>query len=236
LYFVPGDEPTRDQLREIGFDHAEFAELPGCGCKSGPNGEQGYVFGLRKGPHAAAQQLSPSYYVDKQVWRETHGGKMWLGWDKDRPPTPEDLQRDAALKTGPPGDSQNVAAGFGRAVRLNDCHDWIMPAVGVAIEHTRLPVVYGGDKNGALVAIAVEEPFGRLWAFVQRFFQATVPTWDQEKFTPDDIVDLITLGLALNYRISRWEVLALGFLSPQAMQRALCALEDLPEPGETSNV
>lgn len=205
LYFVPGSAaPTKDSLREIGFDHAELAQLPGCGVNNGPGeAPQGYIFTLRPPTQPDGATAKLGYYPDKQTWVQTHGGKMSLGWEPDNPPTPADLQR------------KDLREGHG--VRLHDGAEWLVPVFRTIMGETTLPTIFSCDSNGTIIRDQVEPEFRRVWELTTRYYKAAEEAvtghLDPELIKAVEMAELACSALAMNYRVSWWECLKLGLLT-----------------------
>lgn len=216
LYYLPNDGPkTRPALESAGFPHADSIELPGCGCTPGPDGLNGAVTKLRDIPVSGGQAPVVGHYSDKQTWHQILDGKMWLGWETENPPTPIDLQRKKIHG--------------GHSVMLTDEKTWIMPVVRTLIGEAALSPVLTCDSSGKVLRERVDPEFSRIWDLTKRAFAAvsTDPP-DTSGIDDDEVVELLFLGLAINYRVSRWEVLNLGLLSARNMEPLLGAMMDIP--------
>lgn len=215
LYFVPGTGQTKDSLREIGFDHAELAQVPGCGVRGDcPGGAtEGYVFTLRPPTHPDGVTPKCGYYPAVQTWVETHGGKMWLGWETDRAPTPEDLQRKTTRE--------------GHGVKLHDGAEWLVPVFKSLMGGTTLPTIFGCDSVGLIVRDRVEPEFRRVWELTTRLHR-TVRDFDGKRIAADDMIELLCSALAMNYRLSQWECLNLGLIADTNQEAIFAAIVDLP--------
>jgi hypothetical protein len=216
LYYLPHDGPkTQAELEAAGFPHAEIIELPGGGVTGGPDGLNGHVSKLRGPVVAGGHEPTIGYYAETQVWREILDGKMWLGWERDNPPTPLDLQRPKLRE--------------GHTVTLADGNEWIVPVIRTLVGEAALSPVLTCDRSGKVLRERVEPEFARIWDLTQRAFAAlqTVP-YEASKISDDEVVELYCSALAMNYRMSRWEVLYLGLLSAKNMEPLFAALIDYP--------
>lgn len=216
LYYLPSDGlKTRPALESAGFPHADSIELPGCGCTPGPDGLNGAVTKLRDMPLIGGQAPAVGYYAVKQTWHKILGGKMWLGWETENPPTPIDLQRSEQFD--------------GHPVTLADGNTWIVPVVRTLLGGAALPAIYGCDDNGNMVKDTVLPRFARLWDLTQRLHAAiTSQPIDPGLISEEETAELLCAGLALHYRVSRWEVLRMGLLSAENQQLVFGAMIDFP--------
>ena len=219
LYYMPDDGPkTREALDALGFPHAGIIELPGGGCTGGPDGGNGHVTQLREslvadGGSSPRVRYRLDTHAQMQTWHKILDGKMWLGWETDHPPVPLDLQR------------QKLRAGH--TVTLADGNEWIVPVIRTLVGETTLPTIYGCGDNGTLVKEKVLPEFLRIWDLTRRLY-AAVESFDAGKITEEETIELLCSGLAMNYRVSRWEVLHLGLLTVENRQAVFGAMIDFP--------
>lgn len=215
LYYLPKDGPKDlAGLRAVGFPHVDDVEMPGCGCVQGPDKLGGSVTKLRDIP--GCDSATVGFYSEKQTWREILDGKVWLGWETENPPTPADLQRKRLVK--------------GHAVTLADGNTWMMPVVRTLIGEAALSPILTTDSSGKVLRERVEPEFERIWDLTKRMYAAVsaVPL-DTSCIDDDEVVELLFLGMAINYRVSRWEVLNLGLLSASNMEPLTGAMMDIPQ-------
>ena len=214
LYYLPSDGPkTRSELEDVGFPHADSIELPGCGCTQAPDGLHGAVTKLRDMLVIGGQSPVVGYYPEKQTWCQILDGRMWLGWETENPPTPIDLQRKE-LHNGHP-------------VTLADGNTWIVPVIRTLIGQTTLPTVFGCNASGQVVREKVLPAFKRLWDLTQRLYKA-VQGFDESLISGEETIELLCSGLAMNYRVSFWEVMNLGILTTENKQLVFGAMIDFP--------
>ncbi len=222
LYFVPNGPQvlSRDHLRSLGFEHADVAGLPGCGCSAGPGGESGCTFALTSPAAVCGNSPRVGYYTSKddpnenpQTWLETMGGKMWVGWENAHPPKPVDLQRQIPV---------------GRAVTLADGNVWVVPVLRDVIGKTTLPTTMGVDARGNAVQNKVLPEFHRAWKLTQMLFAAS-KGFDPALISDEETWELACIALGMNYYVSTWEVSALGMITTENLQLILGAVIDIPE-------
>lgn len=225
LYFIPkfarelvnsADElPADTGLREL---------LAGasvrCQGGPGPGGEYGKFVAAAtagEGGEPAADPLE--HDPDAIEWRPVRpkpGGPVthWLGWRKDRPPRPEDVQRPERIA--------------GHPVRLADGNEWVVPVCGPrhhaasdGKKHPNawisLPHTYAlGDQGEAISRVSrrfesVCEASERWWDRVQ------AKVWG----TDGEVLDYAASLLGLNYRVGRAEIGHLELLDTPTAIRAV---------------
>lgn len=217
LYYRPeGGATTRTELEALGFPHAAAIELPGQGLIGlGPDETKGHVSKLRGPMVDGGVEPRVGYYPERQTWRKILSGKMWLGWETDNPPSPLDLQRPKLRD--------------GHGVTMADGRLWILPVIRTLIGQTALPTIFGCDDSGTVVREQVLTEFVRIWDLTQRMY-VTVESLPSgvAQITDDELTELLCSGLAMNYRVSKWEVLRLGLLSAENMEAAFAAMIDIP--------
>ncbi len=213
LYFVPED-PEKPNAEPAQPDAGEL-EWPGCPATGTlPSGSRGNVCRLRGTLAPGGTSPMLGYYPGKQEWAAIQGSKLWLGWERDHPPTPADLQRETMYP--------------GHVVTMADGQEWTVPIVQTIIGDAALPTIYGIDANGALLKNKVLPAFERLWDLTRRLY-AAIENFDVTKITEPESVELLCSALALNYRVARWEVLNLGLLTVENKQRVFGAMIDFPQ-------
>lgn len=217
LYFADGPlRLTYEQVRSIGLDYPFPDGGFACGdfTGRGPGGEQGCVL-------TAGERCG--YYPDKQHWLRipdaTFPGKQQLkiaglhvGFWRDARPTPAELQVARPLR--------------GRAVRLRDEQDWLVPIArawsdsdGNAGWYNALPGVLRLDTDGQWTSGGVDLRYARLWDIACAW-------WDGlRQQVPDDhgvirfdfqgAHDAAVEVLSANYRLRRWEAALLGLFDDQ---------------------
>ena len=207
MYYVPGhQDPTLEQIREWGLGYA-FEQSPECRLVSrGPLGSDlgaGCIF------HDPKRNVGVQFRLneEEQHWRriETRQGKepeIWLGWNKEAPPKPSDLERESMLP--------------GFTVKLADGNDWTLPVVCRFDWETNdrlsvLPSYFDIDSRGRLVMGEIQERHRWLWELTQ-------PAWDA-MLTEADFDDQAALAIvgglySANYVVNAMEMLALRCFGP----------------------
>jgi hypothetical protein len=204
VYYAPGREralTTADArehlLRELDLEYLGAQSLQSRHVLShGPDGKSGIVF-------TSNTTARLGYYHGEQTWVPGPEGKYWIGWATDNPPVPADLARETLLP--------------GIELTLGDGNVWQIPRAQHWDGQTHLPTVYRLGKDGVQAdVIPALKPF-------QTAVQAFLAEWKaalEDGRVPDcgedQLFDLAGLALSLNYRIGRWEALALGLLQSQS--------------------
>lgn len=218
LYFVPnGREPLNVKaLRELGFEHADVAGLPGCGANKGPSdASEGSTFALSFAMTPGGQSPKVGFYPDTQKWQPILDGRIYLGWETAKPPTPEDLQcKDPS----------------GLPVPLQDGNKWIVPVYRDLAKNTTLPTILGVDANGSMVQNKVLPKFQHVWGLTQRVVKVMTGI-DATALSQDEKFEFACIALSENYHVSRWEISALGILTTDNLACVLAAILGVRQDG-----
>jgi hypothetical protein len=199
LYFIESVPAVSDAT--IADAELAYALAPGCAhrlASQGPGEADGAVCSL------VADGLG--FFPERQTWHdigERNGHRCWFGWTKDARPTPGDLKTEAAIA--------------GQSVKLFDGHCWTVPrAIAMQNGYLRPAVPQSVKWDGKhWVRGAVKQAYKRLDAIGRDFWDRwMVPLEDPAKVvTVAEANDLAAEVLAINYRISRWEIGALELFS-----------------------
>lgn len=187
IYFLPGVEGSAEsRLSALGFSHVMERGAPSVSEQNGPKGEGFLVVPASKDPAA------PIYAPEQQTWKPAKGGAIWIGYQNDKPPTPEDLERTktSSAYIVPLADGNNwripEARLFPAILELNEAGDDLIR------RYTDDYVAMSREAEALLERSRAEG--GVLWMNeIERF-------------------DLAARILGVNYAVSRWEVSALGLL------------------------
>jgi hypothetical protein len=222
LYFIPDVNGVDDAtLKRVGLEHLLGAPRRFGRMDRGPAGGPGCLVDLATGPDAPAL----AWVADAQQWPECPNAGFRIGFTKGAAPGPRDLQR-ADLIDGYP-------------VTLADGNEWIVPlarvfATGRAVE-CRMRLGEGGRWVAAEAVerlVGVEAVASGIWAGLEAQFQLNAELAAASKpLNPVTIsidVDAAISGLAVNYRIGKFEVSALGLFTPSIVKDVLLALVDWP--------
>jgi hypothetical protein len=215
LYFIPEltpDKITRDWLREspladvfrdVWFTGKSFQKLLATReAIHGPGGQHGTILtaNLPQG-----QQFG--YYADAQEWRQIDG--VWCGYQKDRRPNAEGLQR------------ARFFAGY--EVELQDGRAWIAPVIRAWHEDSEtlgceLPMVFGLADDSDERRMLVHDLFMDFWALagdqVEFYTGRTTRSGLKQH-------EAAVKALSLNYRVGPREVDWLDLLDTDA-EDAIC--------------
>jgi len=213
MYFVERpDSANKEQpkkkvlahLRRHGFSHpfSKGLIVTQAYTQAGPSGGPGST--LVAWPfYMQAKDLKPiSYRPSEQTWLDCGEG-IWLGWQTEEPPRPDELQHEEMV--------------MGHGVMMNDGNEWVVPCARKANGTTSLPQVMQLDDEGN-VEYKVKGQFNQLMKDAEEVWQGLIERWDdivpkdgkQSKvsFTLSDAM-LFRVGLnalAVNYRVGRHEV------------------------------
>jgi hypothetical protein len=196
LYFLVGAQgnPTGDLVAK---GWPELAHAFGAGSSCFPRGVNGGTLGagvVVGSGDASGLEVNPQTH-DWQPIRHDGTVRSYLGVPKDSNllPTPGDLKRDNRSV-----DSRNVTLGDGQS--------WRIPVIRFLNGHTSLPRVLMVDENGD-AKFSVRKEYRALVAMADRIYAAEFQGAAQ--YTPDDLLWFATQALAVNYKVSAYEVAAL---------------------------
>lgn len=217
LYFIPGAHGASAEA----LDAAGLAHLKGLSIESGQidRGPAGGGLLIRIASKGRAPALR--YDGDAQIWRKCGGGRFWLGYNRDHPPTPEDLARPDTIG--------------GHLVTLEDGNKWLIPVARVAATGASPLFKLDLDDEGEWIA---GDPIDRLAALTvdaQEIWQQLVDAVEGGEnasgvmqLTVKTEADIGIRALAVNYYLGRFEVAALGLLSNRVTGSIAMALIDWP--------
>lgn len=221
LYYLPGVKNSAAVemvlLKEKGlgciFDASNSAFTP-RDTRDGPDGLGGMIVS-----YAPAKLVG--YFKDTQIWQKIHGIDAWVGYWKDDPPKPLDIQRESGVD--------------GYYVELGDGNDWLSPVARLADGVSDVPCSHT-LKAGKWVRGGPLQKHRKLWAAACEFWDIVEPEIEnyfktgQDSFTIDfDREHILALtALAANYRIQRTEAAILGLFDDQNVGVILRTLIDWP--------
>lgn len=214
LYFVENREALgREEADRLGLGHA-FPN--GVACRRAGDGP-----GRQAGVICAADADGVGYWPERQEWRPAGLAGIWIGWARDARPGPEDLARERQTP--------------GHWVGLSDGQPWLVPAAQRWEEtgwSRALPARLRLDAAGEWSSGEVLPNYARLWAAAQRWFDfvTTASGGTEVAVSFRAAADMACEALAVNYRVTRCEVAALGLLDDRnvAIAEVLNAVVDLP--------
>lgn len=164
------------------------------------------------------------FFPARQQWKaiayENTPCRYWIGFEVDDVPTPTDLLRPSIVD--------------GHMVTLCDGNNWLVPvARSFQPDTTRLPQQLHLTAEGK-VTKAVVPAYADLFARAEPI-AAEVYGTDREPdgfgsvtMDEEDLFALVADALAVNYRVGKAEVDALGLMSTQTEAMVLRALIDMP--------
>lgn len=169
-------------------DHAVVTET-----KAGPSGTPGVVIY----PKTLESPPGWHYRPDHQEWVQC--GDRWIGWERESPPSPQDLARRQVLPD--------------YVVRDAEEREWFVPCARSSdANRSSLPVEYAFNGDGRMVR-QVPQSMEHLWQLsgqVLDHLSGRVPQNEQWE------VEAALAVMQVNYRIDKGEVTAL-----QSMGRAV---------------
>lgn len=215
LYYIPGADPGKaaNVAAESGLAYAVDGPITPCGVARGPSGESGVVLALT----SARGDMRVGYYPDDQLWRKVPGNAhgVYVGIDRTRTPTPDSLRRPVQLE--------------GVLVTLADGCKWLVPQArrfamddGNACWRCVLPRIVDVDESGAWVLGDVHRANQALWKVAERYGDARMRAIDaagesagsvEIDYSDEELLDAVSLALAVNYRVGRVEIGLLGILT-----------------------
>lgn len=226
-YFIPGQsKPSRKQLSELklgyAFDDESFVSVA-VKAKSGPDGQDGFVV------HPTD---SPSYVPDKQSWFSHATPGVHFGWWNDLKPTPSSLIRNNKID--------------GNLVKLADGNEWEIPVArrwSIGTRDQEGKILWDEDsltrrlefKDGDWVEGEVINEQVLFCQVGRAIFDHWVEHMQDSPFTlPNNETHLCSDVLAMNYRLSSFEIGALGLLtsSPELLWSVLKQVIDVSGWGE----
>lgn len=218
IYFIPGGRgASAEALEAVGLNEMlGDLSLSSGQIDKGPNGAGGVLIRI-DGDRAPRLR----YAGEGQVWRECAGGKFWLGYDREHPPTPEDLVRPDLID--------------GHSVLLEDGNKWLIPVARVFATGGPPMFRMNVDNDGNWVVgdtiarlKAVEVDAEAVWQELLTSLDAGKGDEDAVKVLLTTEADMCVRALAVNYHLGRYEIGALGLLSPRVTSEITLALIDWP--------
>ena len=185
---------------------------------AGPGGASGAMFATSTNgqpPHRFG------HYPDFQQWTKVRNEpELWLGIDREQPPTPADLARAVVLQ--------------GHPVKLADGNTYEVPVIRSPVRPTGLPQDMVYDAAGEFTT-AIKPQYADLWEQTQPAWDFLYGSDDDDDNEPremgfDDILDHCLRFLGVNYRYGRYEqmVLRLVDTSRGTWEKMFSAALDMP--------
>jgi len=236
-YFVPGDFPNvvnvdllMGTLEEVGLDYIFDTRANALLCSrkvlsNGPSGGPGIV--IVSTPRGKSRvEDAFGYFPERQEWTEEKEGRFWIGVENEDPPQSSDLLRYDPIP--------------GHWVRLNGGGSWMIPLARVYPSGvSNLPTVVLPEDDGS-ISYEVKSEFRSISEAADKFASFFFGTIDEDELRetgqvsiPTDIGDeefarVAVEALALNYRVSPFEVRVLELLTVDDLREVGLALVDWP--------
>jgi len=176
--------PEGSSLEKVGLsDHVDGNM--GTRIVAGPTGEPGLLICWQ----GTIDGYSVGFRPDSQTWLpavpkgDLPAGRYWVGIERNAPPTPAQLQRQAGVD--------------GYRVRLGDGHEWIIPAARYCPQDVRL-APDGGIK------LQVQDKYREFWDGSLRWVELLLSIEEGQtalQIGPQEW-SYLTLALSINYRIT----------------------------------
>lgn len=216
LYFLPSETDTKEALGGI----AKGCQVESGRANSGPGGSPGAVVFLSFPTSPREGRPLVGYYPKKQTWHSAGSPGVFVGYETDNPPNPEDLARPEMID--------------GHFVRLADGKDWLVPTARIFPQGSRLPKALILGPGGELISeslpryASISRQADRVWAEFERSIDGNDPAESEKPLTVQDQFDIAIEALSINYRLSKWEASALRLLTTDNVVKIIQALIDVP--------
>ena len=196
-YFVPGvPSVNRQKMLAAGLDYVD--EVSGGADIIGPDNIRGCLFG--------SDMTQLKFDRERQTWVGAPKGDSekhpyWVGWDKESPPTVEDLARPNLI----PGETIKTVGG----------HCWQVPKIRnwsasesseqLPVWSSNLPRMVTIDDHGKPEIGDVVREFRDLFDLSMKVFVKRI-SGEEDSLTVADLLQFAADVLAMNYRISLFEL------------------------------
>lgn len=222
LYYVPGGTRAIKlaDLQVIGLGYAFERTPTPRECNAGPDNGRGVVVF----DDARTGGVEAGFFGDRQVWRKMLGIEAWLGYHRDAPPSPEELQREKMLN--------------GHWVRLLDERLWLVPAArswgeedGELRWSYAVPRRSRRNAEGIWEAGEVVPRYADLWETGERWLESRLRAAidpNRPKIVFHDGHERSIRALAINYAVGADEAEALDLLTEDHVRDILDAIGDVP--------
>lgn len=210
LYYVPDRRAIGiDVVKELGLGYAMDRGGPQhAGMQPGPDTGSGVVFSF-----ADPDGKSPSLHAaGGATWEQVPGSPVWIGFDPEDPPRPDDLARAEQRD--------------GHAVRLGDGNDWLVPVARAVDGTSPLPRRLRWDGETWAPGDVLQQ-YTDLFGEACRIWD-TVIAGDADSRTLSVECGIAVMALAINYRLGPAEVSLLGLFDTVNEAEIVLALIDWP--------
>jgi len=182
--------------------------------KPGPGGATGTLLSVTGGK--SPQRMG--YYPESQDWHERPVGMdVWVGIDREMPPTPDDLARGERL--------------YGYAVEMGDGCNWVVPVIRCpfgreAFGQSSLPMDYTYRSGHAEQVIC--EDYRELWELTGQAWDHWYDRESQPEMDLDVLLRIAVESLGINYRYGKVEQTVLRLVNSRNWEDVLAAVLDVP--------
>lgn len=210
LLYQPTDKPSPRETPALdGLDRQGDGQLRAVIDRKGPDAGSGTLWYCHDEARKASWPVL-EYRPTTQTWIKAPQGAWWLGWETDKRPTPDDLNR-----------SVNTVAGF--YARLNDGCRWVIP------NGPMLPIDFSLGDDGQLVEV-VKTAWRSTYEKTVKAFDLATSLMDRDDpidaTNRDEIAAYCGELLAINYRLTPAVATLLGLWDPESLWRALLLSTD----------
>lgn len=213
VYFIPdavSDDTARARIKEIGLDKSIDMDFA---CTFGTEHTPTGLLGAFVAPGKPGTRGQVGYFKDTQTWTECDGGKFWIGYQPDKPPTPDELARPEQVD--------------GYYARLEDGNDWVVPVARQFAGGTKLLESLCLSPDGQAVT-AILPRFVAISKLAERIFDIVVENNSVADTDQTDLIGWASQALAVNYFVDKWAMSALNILTTRNVQDILMRLIDGP--------
>lgn len=181
LVFIPGENVSRASgLAAVGLSSLQ-EDAQSTDTIEGPDGKPGRFFGFSQTTPLVYRPLQQEWIPAYPV-KGLEAGRYLVGFWKDKPPTPQELQRPFPIT--------------GRAVRFGDGHDWVIPSV------VDLPYTLIRSPNDGRWLYKPMERFASLLMAANVWKDRLAGDCVGTPMLDSDLADFVELALAVNYRLT----------------------------------
>ncbi|MBN1126922.1 MAG: hypothetical protein JXA82_18110 [Sedimentisphaerales bacterium] len=212
LYFIPNMQTvTAEVLKDTGL--SQILEEPICQRSPtlGPEHAMGVLLSMNRSRDVI-------FDPNRQRWTPSIDKTYWIGLDNETPPAPHELAREEMLA--------------GHKVILGDGNEWLVPVARQVSGGCALPRSLSIGADGQAVTGAVIGKLASFWKQVEALWDDTLILLDMREGEPaltlTDRLKLAVQALSLNYRVTLDEVVLLGLLDTDSLQKVLDAVIDWP--------
>lgn len=211
VYFPGARRADASLLDDAGLADLRLDEDPHGLETSGPDGGRGALLAWQR---VDGSDPVMAYDDVRQFWQEAPGGKFWLGAERRRPVTPDDIRRPQTYSSLP-------------AV-LADGQTWSIPVAA------HMPAIWGCDERGVLVrkvrpeyesySRAAEQVYRAVYEAGQQAIAGDAP----DALPLPDAWDFCCAALGMNYRLAPAVIAFLGLIDDETFVRILHASIEMP--------